>query len=120
MGAIEVRVVEVGRLGLTARLEDQPVDQAMTPADDTERRAPATTTEQALWAIRNDADGVGALLSHLSRRQADGGLWMPEWLTVRNGIRLIARDLRPLLERPSFAVGSQTSDQLNLYSDGRA
>lgn len=99
-GAIEVRIVQVPR---TARgpLAGAGLDDEISARQPTSRRAAPPTPEQALWAIRNDADAVGALLSHINRRQLDGSLLMPQWLYVRNGIRLIAQDLGPDLERPA-------------------
>ncbi len=95
-GAIEVRIVEVVRTP-----QSTPDTEQNSMAVDVGKRSPAPTIDQALHAIRNDAEAIGRLLSHLSRRQLNGNLSTPEWMPVRNGIRLVARDLGPDLERPN-------------------
>lgn len=105
-GAIEVRVVEVSRR--RSNVQPDPLDAAEA-ADNPpslsdgrgQRRPAAPSVDQALRTIRNDPEGVGRLLSHLERRRADGTLSNPEWLPVRNAIRLIARELTPDVERPT-------------------
>jgi hypothetical protein len=103
--AVEVRVIEV----LRQRNPDGTADQSPTTktadqegqADPTVKTMPPTpTSEQALRIIRNDPESVGRLLSHLERRRADGTLSEPEWLPVRNALRLIASAIPAGLERP--------------------
>ncbi|MFC7501623.1 hypothetical protein ACOACQ_11655 [Nocardioides sp. CPCC 206347] len=106
-GAIEVRVVEVPRpptagaqRGLSGGVAaSSPAPEAVTEGGD--RRSATPSPDQALRVIRNDPEAVGKLLVHLERRRLDGTLSAPEWLPVRNGIRLIAGELSPDLERPS-------------------
>jgi len=101
-GAIEVRVVDV--LSQAPGPGEAPAtptpQQPDTPDRDIQRAAPPSPV-QALRVIRNDPIAVGSVLSHLERRRADGTLFMPEWLPVRNAIRLIARELPADIERPS-------------------
>lgn len=93
-GAIEVRVVEVPRL----RGEDS--SNPLATADSGQRNAATPSLDQALRIIRNDPESIGKLLAHLERRRTDGTLSDPEWLPVRNALRLIARELTPVVERP--------------------
>ena len=93
-GAIEVRVVEVPRL----RGEDS--SDPLATADGGKRKAATPSADQALRLIRNDPVSVGRLLAHLERRRSDGTLSDPEWLPVRNALRLITRELTPVVERP--------------------
>ena len=102
-GAIEVRVVEVAR----HRPEDKlPASDPLPPA--TSHRQGGTARDprnsspspaQALRAIRNDPEAVGKLLAHLERRRTDGSLLAPDWLPVRNAIRLLAGALPLGIER---------------------
>lgn len=62
---------------------------------------PQPSVEQALRVIRTDPEAVGKLLAHLERRRSDGSLLAPEWLPVRNALRLITGALPPGTERPS-------------------
>jgi hypothetical protein len=103
---VEVRVVEV----LRQRNPDDLADPSPTTrtagkqgeADSsTNTRPPPPTSEQALRIIRNDPASVGQLLAHLERRRVDGTLGEPEWLPVRNALRLIASALPAGLERPT-------------------
>lgn len=104
--AVEVRVVEVVRQrnsgdksgsGPTAT----SLDQGFGPAPTGKAKPPMPTPEQALRTLRNDPESVGKLLSYLERRRADGLLAEPEWLPVRNALRLIAGALPPGIERPT-------------------
>lgn len=70
------------------------------PARDSQRAAPPSPA-QALQVLRNDPRAVASLLSYLERRRSDGILLAPEWLPVRNAIRLIARALPADIERPN-------------------
>lgn len=104
-GAIEVRVVEVSRStpGAGAGASNISAASNLTPAEAAEgsdSRAATPSSDQALRVIRNDPVAVGKLLAHLERRRADGTLSAPEWLPVRNGLRLIAGALPPGIERP--------------------
>lgn len=104
--AVEVRVVEVSRprpggqplapLPATAPRNCQP-----DGGEGSVRKAESPTLEQALRVVRNDPAAVGKLLAHLERRRSDGTLSTPEWLPVRNALRLIAGALPPRIERPS-------------------
>lgn len=105
-GAIEVRVVEVSRStpGAQVGASGNSTASSLASADVAEasdRRAATPTPDQALRVIRNDPAAVGKLLAHLERRRANGTLSAPEWLPVRNGLRLIAGALPPGIERPS-------------------
>lgn len=105
-GAIEVRVVEVSRSTPSSRAGASGSSAASSaPAADaaevSDQRAATPSSDQALRVIRNDPVAVGKLLAHLERRRADGTLSAPEWLPVRNGLRLIAGALPPGIERPS-------------------
>lgn len=105
-GAIEVRVVEVSRStpGTQAGASGSSAASSAPAADAAEvrdQRAATPSSDQALRVIRNDPLAVGKLLAHLERRRADGTLSTPEWLPVRNGLRLIAGALPPEIERPS-------------------
>jgi hypothetical protein len=113
MEAIEIRVVDVPRN--TSEVQTGSVSavapQANQPST-TDRQGPRASTpslEQALHLIRNDPQAVGRLLAHLERRRADGTLAAPEWLPVRNGLRLITRELSPEIERPSNAGADSPS-----------
>lgn len=102
---IEVRIVEVTRQrsteSLTAISTPAPRDEPGAEASAAGAAAsPSPSVEQALWALRNNADGVARLMSHLERRRADGALMTPDWLPVRNAIRLIANALPEGIERP--------------------
>ena len=102
-GAIEVRIVSVPR----PRAAAQPVPRPAATSSNSSRSTGMTgasgapSVDQALRTIRNDAEAVGRLLSHLERRRADGTLAKSDWLPVRNALRLIARELTPDLERPA-------------------
>ena len=105
--AIEVRVVEVVR----QRTDDKGNAAGQRTTRDEHRsdtrgvldaRAPTPSLDQALRVVRNDAEAVGKLLSHLERRRLDGTLAAREWLPVRNAIRLIAGELPPGIERPTY------------------
>lgn len=105
-GAIEVRVVEVPRTPADTRTNAaSPSAVPSMPQPDTAdsrgRRAPTPSPEQALRVIRNDPEAVGKLLTHVERRRSDGTLSAPEWLPVRNALRLLAGKLSPGIERPS-------------------
>lgn len=104
--AVEVRVVEVLRQrnsgdesgsGPTATSPGQESG----PAPTSNAKPPMPTPEQALRTLRNDPESVGKLLAHLERRRADGMLAEPEWLPVRNALRLIAVALPPGIEHPT-------------------
>lgn len=104
--AVEVRIVEVARRrnsGDTSDVDDRdelPVPVASSgPSGST--KPPTPTPDQALRVLRNDPEAVGRLLSHLERRRADGSLNGPEWLPVRNALRLIAGALSTGVERPA-------------------
>lgn len=104
--AIEVRVVEVLREREVGDTADAGSTTRPAPhQDQTDLPAitkPSTpTSEQALRIIRNDPKSVGQLLSHLERRRSDGTLGEPEWLPVRNALRLIASALPTGVERPT-------------------
>lgn len=75
----------------------------MDGSSDVSARQPAPTatpsTEQALRAVRSDPDAVGTLLSYLYRRHLEGTLSEPQWLPVRNAIRLVAQAIPPGFER---------------------
>ena len=103
--AVEVRVVEVFRQRPTDALDDSgspatPLGQGLGTASGRDKRPPTPSSDQALRIIRNDPESVGKLLSHLERRRADGTLAAPEWLPVRNALRLLANALQPGVERP--------------------
>lgn len=106
-GAIEVRVVEVSRptaAGAQRRVSGDTAASNPAPEPATEGSnygAAKPSPEQALRVIRNDPEAVGKLLVHLERRRLDGTLSAPEWLPVRNGLRLIAGALPAGIERPS-------------------
>lgn len=103
-GAIEVRLVEVSRgpTGVRPQLPD-PVTTSSNPSPSAgeERTGDAPSVDQALRTIRNDPEAVGRLLTHLERRRADGTLSNPEWLPVRNALRLVTRELTPEMEWPT-------------------
>lgn len=102
---VEVRIVEVNRYGSseppTALFGDAPSAEleARASAVGTEG-SPGPTVEQALRAIRNDPECVARLMSHLERRRIDGSLMTPDWMPVRNALRLIASALPGGVERP--------------------
>lgn len=103
--AVEVRVIEVPR-HRDGGNEHRPDGAFRQPGSDASngpgcRVKPSTpTAEQALRALRNDPEAVGKLLSHLERRRVEGRLSEPEWLPVRNALRLIASALPAGIERP--------------------
>lgn len=104
--AVEVRVVEVLRPRNPNDIADpspiaQPADRQGEADPTTSARQPTPTSEQALRIVRNDPESVGKLLSHLERRRASGALGEPEWLPVRNALRLIAGALPADVERPT-------------------
>lgn len=104
--AVEVRVVEVLRQRNSANERGSgstasSPDQEPGPAPTRNAKPPMPTPEQALRTLRNDPEYVAKLLSHLERRRADGILAEPEWLPVRNALRLIAGALPPGVERPT-------------------
>ena len=100
-GAIEVRVVEVPRLrGEDVSKPEASSSDPLATADGGERKAATPSADQALRLIRNDPESVGKLLAHLERRRSDGTLSDPEWLPVRNALRLITRELTSVVERP--------------------
>ena len=103
--AVEVRVVEVLRQrnsgdesGSGPTAPSLNLGPGTAPTSNAKALMP--TPEQALRILRNDPESVGKLLSHLERRRADGILAEPEWLPVRNALRLIAGALPPGIERP--------------------
>lgn len=105
-GAVEVRLVDVPRYrsrDVRARsdAESGASSQQRTGADGDRRRASPPSPEQALRVIRNDPEAVGKLVTHLERRRLDGTLLGPEWLAVRNALRLIASALPAGVERPT-------------------
>jgi hypothetical protein len=101
-GAIEVRVVNVlSHAPAPDGVPTTPTRQQPDNADSDTRKAAPPSPAQALRAIRNDPVAVGSLLSHLERRRSDGTLLAPEWLPVRNAIRLIASALPEGIERPT-------------------
>lgn len=102
--AVQVRIVEVARhrssgeaSGVDGR--DEPTAQGSSSGPSGSTKSPAPTPDQALRVLRNDPEAVGRLLSHLERRRADGSLSEPEWLPVRNALRLIAGALPAGIER---------------------
>lgn len=105
-GAVGVRLIEVPRpqpggnstavAGLSHASSHPPQS-----ADETRRGTSPPSPDQALGVIRNDPVAVGKLLAHLERRRADGTLLDPEWLPVRNALRLITHGLSPDTERPT-------------------
>ena len=104
-GAIDVRIIEVPR----RRPEPQPrvrdpatTSSAQLPSGRVAGPTATPSVDQALRTIRNDPDAVGKLLAHLERRRADGTLSNPEWLPVRNALRLVTRGLTPDIERPTL------------------
>jgi hypothetical protein len=105
-GAVEVRLIEVprhrprGKLAASGALTPASGQQPRS-ADEDGRRASPPSPDQALRVIRNDPEAVGKLLAHLERRRAEGTLAIPEWLSVRNALRLITRGLPPDTERPA-------------------
>jgi hypothetical protein len=104
-GAIEVRVVEVHRQGTGAHPDEHELPSRQSRpnqldlANDPQARA-QPSPEQALRILRNNPEAVGRLLALLERRRADGTLLDPEWLPVRNALRLIAQGLPTGIERP--------------------
>lgn len=105
-GGVEVRVVEV--LRQRASVDENSsgptthsFNRESEPDPTSKTRPPKPTLEQALRTLRNDPESVGRLLSHLERRRAEGTLAQPEWLPVRNALRLIAGALPPGIERPT-------------------
>ncbi len=110
-GAVEVRLIEIPRHRLRPETAafDAPPASSTEPLRGTEEATPRTSrpsAEQALRVIRNDPEAVGSLLAHLERRRADGALSNPEWLPVRNALRLITRGLTPDTERPTPSPAS--------------
>ena len=104
-GAIDVRIVEVPRRRPEARpgMRDPATTSSNPLPSGSVAGATATpSVDQALRTIRNDPDAVGKLLAHLERRRADGTLSNPEWLPVRNALRLITRGLTPDIEHPTL------------------
>ena len=104
---IEVRVVEVIREAPSLeRGGPEPAGAADKSrpgarAESASGGAATPSTDQALRVVRNDPEAVGRLLAHLERRRSDGTLAAPEWLPVRNALRLIAGALPPAIERPT-------------------
>ena len=112
IGAIEVRIVEVPRPGTSTKPRDtDAVTNRSSTFTHNERAAGSSSPDQAVQTIRNNPEAVGALLVHLERRRLRGKLADPEWLTVRNGIRLIARELSLQIERPSEALRTPDGHQ---------
>lgn len=104
--AVEVRVVEVLRHRHTASKDGlgravTTLDRDVAEDPTSPAKAPTPTAEQALRILRNDPESIGKLLSHLERRRVDGTLAEPQWLPVRNALRLIAEALPPGIERRS-------------------
>lgn len=105
-GAVEVRLIEVPRhrpRGNLAASDALPPASSQQPrsADKDGRRASPPSPDQALRVIRNDPESIGKLLAHLERRRAEGTLSNPEWLPLRNALRLITRGLPHGTERPA-------------------
>lgn len=104
--AVEVRVVEVLRHRNGGNMfgsdpAPQSADQHSSTGSSSNAKPPTPTPEQALRILRNDPEAVGKLLSHLERRRADGTLAEPQWLPVRNALRLIGNALPLGVERPT-------------------
>lgn len=104
--AVEIRVVEIPRERVSGSQTDssqaaKSLDHGSAAGSTEDAKSPTPTSDQALRILRNDPDAVGKLLSHLERRRSDGTLAEPQWLAVRNALRLIAGELGPALERPS-------------------
>ena len=107
-GAIDVRIVEVSQR--RARAHPELPDSTATSChgspsiDPGERTVSTPSVDQALRIIRNDPEALGKLLTHIERRRADGTLFNPEWLPVRNALRLVTRELTPEVERPPESI----------------
>lgn len=104
--AVEVRIVDIPRERVSGDQSDsslaaKSLDDGSAGGPAAAAKSPTPTPDQSLRVLRNDPEAVGKLLAHLERRRADGTLAEPQWLAVRNAVRLIATELGPGLERPS-------------------
>lgn len=104
--AVKIQIVQVPRERVSGGRDDSShpansLDHESTGSPEEAAKSPTPTPAQALRILRTDPEAVGKLLSHLERRRVDGTLAEPQWLAVRNALRLIATQLGPHLEPPT-------------------